>query len=1223
MEHLSHNQTAGNVRREYVDGREFVVSQMTMIVPGVLRGSKGPLLYPADEVGKDPTPWNGMPITYKHPVRNGKNVSAKHPGVINEQGIGVVKNAKTGGKLRAEAWVDVKRADKFNPNIVKNIDAGIPVEISTGLFTTNEPAPRGSHHNGRPYVAVARKYRPDHLAVLVDERGACSVDDGCGLGVNANPEGHNQYTRLSTVQLKSHVVKAGGELASKHDVSAGGKIQTSVVSKVGTGLTISKTSAHAGPNGKDEHEHKVSWHGTSGNKETAEKQKAHVASVRSSLEAKGLLTTDGNHAYEFHVKSMRSTTSNSNPEGHNQYTGYAAAAQRASDHAYSLSKSAANDKKFKHGLDHASKARALAGQGQHREAKDAHLAAAKAIAKGRQGLFGDRGGKTHDKMEMAHVDAAAAHEQAHRSRYHYATNSNPEGHNQYTQQAKAAGKAAKVASRTAIDMQAKTPGGGHAHEHEMTKVLDKQGTKGQTPEQHQYFAKQHASMAKAHEGKLQQAIARNNQRGTNSRSTIDAHSAAALAHSNAADLHAKAAKMKTPTSNADVTANDWAAWHAAHPDGKSSGTTRHKNEMSARQEHGRAHRGPVSQRDAAFAMEHKNLNALGHVAKANEHVEKYKKAMASKNSMHAGVHLRAAEAHSRLATSKSKDEAAAAKGKKKPTALDRRDSAIRLANKHNASKTSLKASAQAKVNEAMQASKANAKVGNTATADHYRKTAVQHAVNYSNARAKQHLATAKAFAKAGDHKTAAAYQAKADFHKQHIASLSSKRMVRNTELFPSGEREFVMNQLATNANPEGHNQYSKSLGVAQKKSRIADRATEKALGPEAFAGGASMRSSGKDTRSLSKAALAESNLKMHSDAAKTHADTADSHVNAYHAGVKNKLEASVLLAHRVAAVEHRQAAKSHIKAAKMKTPTSNSYGDYKCSGAECKMKGEVANAHSELAEKTGRESDHAKASRLHQDASQSYMSHEDGPDVDRAAKHGKKAEEHKDQAGPGFMAYNESFTDDGHGGSSTHSQEEGETMAKLTANQRTATIKKLTSNKSCGCYNADDAEYLEGLSDNRLSELAEAADEHLAVNSGEEGGHSGGQPAPKSMTDQQWMDNAPPGIQAIVSNAAGIMEKEKTDLISKLVANIKDDAKRKTRTEFFQAKSLPQVREFAEAAADLAPAPVENRRQNVYGPLGNTPIVTDNAATDNDALEMTPQRFDWNTIANLPGSRKN
>ena len=35
--------------------------------------------------------------------------------------------------------------------------------------------------NGKAYVGIARNYRPDHLAILPDMKGACSIADGAGL----------------------------------------------------------------------------------------------------------------------------------------------------------------------------------------------------------------------------------------------------------------------------------------------------------------------------------------------------------------------------------------------------------------------------------------------------------------------------------------------------------------------------------------------------------------------------------------------------------------------------------------------------------------------------------------------------------------------------------------------------------------------------------------------------------------------------------------------------------------------------------------------------------------------------------------------------------------------------------------------------------------------------------------------------------------------------------
>jgi len=176
------NLTSG-VRRETLQGREYLVAPLTMIVPGVLAGSKGPLYYPEEEVKKNPTAWNGMPIVVNHPMVNGIPVEARSPGVLDKQQIGTVFNARYKGKLVAEGWFDVERTRKTNVGIYEQLINNKPIELSTGLYTDNEPY-RGVW-NGREYHYVARNYRPDHLAILVGSRGACSIKDGCGVLINA------------------------------------------------------------------------------------------------------------------------------------------------------------------------------------------------------------------------------------------------------------------------------------------------------------------------------------------------------------------------------------------------------------------------------------------------------------------------------------------------------------------------------------------------------------------------------------------------------------------------------------------------------------------------------------------------------------------------------------------------------------------------------------------------------------------------------------------------------------------------------------------------------------------------------------------------------------------------------------------------------------------------------------------------------------------------------
>lgn len=179
-------------RREKLAGREYLVAPVVMLVPGVLNGSKGPLYYPPDEVANNVDAWNGMPLTMYHPTDPyGNPASGRHPAIVESHGLGYVYNARirrSDGALVGDGWFDLQEVLKKDTKLAQGVRlyprllSGKPIELSTGLFTENQPARPGAVFNGKPYAFVARKYRPDHLAILPDQQGACSLNDGCGVG---------------------------------------------------------------------------------------------------------------------------------------------------------------------------------------------------------------------------------------------------------------------------------------------------------------------------------------------------------------------------------------------------------------------------------------------------------------------------------------------------------------------------------------------------------------------------------------------------------------------------------------------------------------------------------------------------------------------------------------------------------------------------------------------------------------------------------------------------------------------------------------------------------------------------------------------------------------------------------------------------------------------------------------------------------------------------------
>jgi hypothetical protein len=185
MERLLVNLT-GSTATRILNNRRYIVAPLTLIVPGVLNGSDGALYYPPEEVSKNPTVWNHIPIVVNHPKVDGKQVSARSASVLNQFGIGLILNSRyEDSKLKAEGWFDIDALMKTNSSILMALQRGDEIELSTGLFTKNETANEGDNFNGTPYAAIARNYQPDHLAILTEAKGACSVKDGCGVNVNS------------------------------------------------------------------------------------------------------------------------------------------------------------------------------------------------------------------------------------------------------------------------------------------------------------------------------------------------------------------------------------------------------------------------------------------------------------------------------------------------------------------------------------------------------------------------------------------------------------------------------------------------------------------------------------------------------------------------------------------------------------------------------------------------------------------------------------------------------------------------------------------------------------------------------------------------------------------------------------------------------------------------------------------------------------------------------
>lgn len=184
--------TNAGISREYVDGDELTGGDMT-------------------------ERWDGVDATLRHPV------------VVNEDGeaaYGLTRDPtarytsvgefREGGStdeaLKGELWVEESEVGRYNGDLegyIEDIENGEIGEVSSGYGPGAVTNDRGTY-NGEPYEAAQKSLNPDHVALLPDEPGNCSVADGCGAG-RTNNEGDDVDLDESETLVRANGVPVGHE----------------------------------------------------------------------------------------------------------------------------------------------------------------------------------------------------------------------------------------------------------------------------------------------------------------------------------------------------------------------------------------------------------------------------------------------------------------------------------------------------------------------------------------------------------------------------------------------------------------------------------------------------------------------------------------------------------------------------------------------------------------------------------------------------------------------------------------------------------------------------------------------------------------------------------------------------------------------------------------------------------------------------------------------------
>lgn len=169
------------IRREKRNGRDVIIVPSATLPDDVVMND---ILYPAAEIKKSFKTLERTPAPLGHPSINGKFLSARDPEGINGHYIGAwnenVRQEK--GRVLLDKVIDIEFANQSDggKRVLKAIEDGDPVHTSTGLLAMMDAA------NGDvPYKFTARDIEFDHDAILLDEDGAATPEQGVGMMVNS------------------------------------------------------------------------------------------------------------------------------------------------------------------------------------------------------------------------------------------------------------------------------------------------------------------------------------------------------------------------------------------------------------------------------------------------------------------------------------------------------------------------------------------------------------------------------------------------------------------------------------------------------------------------------------------------------------------------------------------------------------------------------------------------------------------------------------------------------------------------------------------------------------------------------------------------------------------------------------------------------------------------------------------------------------------------------
>lgn len=179
-----------SVREELdVNGRMCIVVPSKTLPDDVVMND---IKYPAAEIAKSFITLEGTPAPMGHPIVRGQYVGVGHSEAYPFISGAINRNVKrVDGVVHLEKWIDKEYATRNHPSLIEAINKKQPIHTSTGLTLE-----RIEVANGTDYKYEAHNMLFDHDAILLNEVGAATPDQGVGVFVNSAGD---QYEVVNSV----------------------------------------------------------------------------------------------------------------------------------------------------------------------------------------------------------------------------------------------------------------------------------------------------------------------------------------------------------------------------------------------------------------------------------------------------------------------------------------------------------------------------------------------------------------------------------------------------------------------------------------------------------------------------------------------------------------------------------------------------------------------------------------------------------------------------------------------------------------------------------------------------------------------------------------------------------------------------------------------------------------------------------------------------------------